>query len=39
MTCDITCSEKSGYKSIYRNVINFGKSLPMHSEKIKIKKK
>lgn len=38
MACNIAGSEKSGYKSVYRKVNNFVKSLMIQREKIKIKK-
>lgn len=40
MVCNITCSEKLDYKSVYRNGDNFVKSLTIHGENgKKIKKK
>lgn len=36
MACNITCTEKSGYKSTYRNVNSFVKTLTRYTEKIKI---
>lgn len=40
MVCNIICSEKLDYKSVYRNGDNFVKSLTIHGENgKKIKKK
>ena len=38
MVCNITCSEKLGYKSVYRNGNNFFKRLTIHRENKKKKR-